>query len=217
MQPVSRVEFLRSVADRGIGVDPRYPDSDCLTILPPTDHRRFWVVPGDPAGWPYFVASLLGGLDEWATGLLWPRSGHWPKSEQSQSYNAGVRDIILRGAGIPDGWAGAIQFDCDEEDALVAVLFAFVAFGWCGDDDVFFIPDHARQMLQTDHHDVIHAECRSEERVLQLVAHMAEKGYDLPAEPPDWTFKRPAWMGGGEAPPAEATGSVFERQRSQMT
>ncbi len=74
-----------------------------------------------------------------------------------------------------------------------------MAFGWCVDDDLFFIPDHARQLLQTDHHDVIHADRGSEARVRGLVAHMAEEGYELPAKPPDWMFKRPAWMGGAEA------------------
>jgi hypothetical protein len=204
MEAVSGEDFRRWTAGHGIGVDPRYPDSGCLSVLPPADYARFWVVPADPATWPHFVASLLGGLDEWATGLLWPRSGSWPQSGRSPSYNEGVRDVMLRGAGIPDGWAGAVRFERDEEDALVAVLFAAMAFGWCADDDLFFVPDHARQLLQTDHHDVIHAECRSEERVLELVAHMAAAGYELPAEPPDWTFKRPAWMGGAEAEPGAA-------------
>jgi len=74
------------------------------------------------------------------------------------------------------------------------VLFVYLTFGWCVDDDLFFIPDHGRQLLQTDHHDVIHVQCTSGERVQRLVHHMAEAGYELPREPPDWTFKRPAWM-----------------------
>jgi hypothetical protein len=197
MQAVSGEEFVRWTAGRGIGVDPRYPDSGCLILLPRADHARFWVVPADPAAWPDFVASLLGGLDEWTTGLLWRRSGGWPQFGQSRSYNEGVRDVILRGAGIPDGWPGAVRFNRGEEDALVAVLFVSMAFGWCVDDDLFFVPDHARQLVQTDHHDVVHAECGSEERVRELVAHMAAEGYELPAEPPDETFKRPAWMSGG--------------------
>jgi hypothetical protein len=200
MQTVSGEEFWWWAAGHGIGVDPRYPDSGCLSLLPPTDHARFWVVPPDPATWPHFVASLLGGLDEWATGLLFPRSGRWPQFGRSRSYKEGVRDVVLRGAGIPDGWSGAIRFERDDEAALVAVLFAYLAFGWCADDDLFFVPDHGRQLLQTDHHDVIHTKCASEERVLELVAHMAAEGHELPAEPPDWTFKRPAWMG-GEADP----------------
>jgi hypothetical protein len=193
MELVPAVEFWKWAAGAAVGVDPRYPDSGCLSLLPPSAHARFWVVPGDPATWPHFIASLLGGLDEWETGLLWPRSGSWPKSDQSQSYNQGVRDVLLRGAGIGDGWSGAVRFGRDE-DALLAVLFAFVAFGWCVDDDLFFLPDNGQALLQTDHHDVIHVECRSEQRVLELVAHMAEEGYELPTELPDWTFKRPTWM-----------------------
>jgi hypothetical protein len=106
---------------------------------------------------------------------------------------------VLRGAGVPDGWAGPVRYRREEEEAVIAVLFAYLAFGWCGDDDLFFIPDHGRQLLQTDHHDVIHVECATEERAQELVAHMANEAYPLPTESPDCTFKRPAWMGRGGA------------------
>jgi hypothetical protein len=204
MKTMPREDFLPWAAGVGIGFDPRYPQSGCLRLLPPREHARFWVLPSDPSAMPHFTASLLDGLDEWDSGFLWPRAGgHWPEPTQSHSYNEGVRDVLLRGAGIPGGWVGAVRFGHDKEDALLAVLYAFLVFGWCNADDLFFIPDHARQLLQTDHHDVIHVECMSEERVLQLVAHMAEAGYDLPRELPDETFKHPAWMDspeGGAAP-----------------
>jgi hypothetical protein len=196
MEGVRGEEFLRWAAGVGIGFDPRYPDSRRLCLLPTREHARFWGLPADPAAWPHFVASLLDGLDEWASGFLWPRSGTWPESRQSQQYNEGVRDVVLRGAGVPDGWAGAVRIERDEEEALLAVLFVYMAFGWCVDDDLFFIPNHGRQLLQTDHHDVIHAVCASEGRVLKLVGDMAKACYELPTEPPDWTFKRPAWMAG---------------------
>jgi hypothetical protein len=195
MQAVSPEEFVRWAGGLGIGVDPRYPDSGCLSYLPPTDHARFWVVPDDPATWADFVGSLLGGLDEWSLGLLWPRSGRWPSSQRSQAYNERVRDIVLRGAGIPDGWAGAVRVDRAEEDVLIALLFAFMAFGGCVDDDVFFIAEHGRQLLQVDHHGVIHAACVSEERMQGLIAHMAAAEYELPRDSPDATFRRPGWMG----------------------
>ena len=86
------------------------------------------------------------------------------------------------------------------------MLFAYLAFGWCVDDDLFFVPDHGRQLLQTDHHDVIHVECASEDRVRRLVAHMDEAGYELPEEPPDETFRRPAWMGSPEPNAAADSG-----------
>ncbi len=197
MQAVSGEEFLRWAADRGVGIDPHYPDSGCLRLLPPAEHSRFWVVPAEPRTWPHFVASLSGALDAWAAGLLWPRSGSWPRYGSSHSYDGGVRDVVLRGAGILDGWSGAVRFSRDDGDALIAVLFPYMPFGSCVDDDLFFVPDHARQFLQTDHHGVVHAECRSEGRILELVEHMVAKGYELPAELPDATFRRPAWMGGG--------------------
>ncbi|WP_020474864.1 hypothetical protein [Zavarzinella formosa] len=195
MQAVTQNEFLKWAAGAGIGFHPQYPDSGLLTLLPPGDHARFWVTPADPAAWAHFIASMLDGMDEWAAGYLWPRSGQWPNWGQVSSGNQGVRDVILKGAGIPDGWPGAVRFERKEESGVLAVLFASLAFGWCVDDDLFFIPDHGRQLLQTDHHDVIHVQCASEKRIRELVAHMANQGYELPAEPPDWTFKRPAWMG----------------------
>ena len=131
--------------------------------------------------------------------MLWPRSGRWPEGGLSQSYNEGVRDVVQRGAGIPDGWSGAIRFERNEVNALVAVLIASVAFGWCVDDDLFFVPDHARQLIQTDHHNVVHVECGSNEQVLELVEHMAAEGYELPTELPDETFKTACVDGRGIA------------------
>jgi hypothetical protein len=195
VETITSEAFLRWAAGGGIGFDPRYPQSGCLRLLPRREHARFWVLPPDPAALPHFTASLLDGLDEWDNGFLWPRSdGRWPDPAQTGSYSEGVRDVLLRGADIPAGWVGAVRFGRDEEDALLAVLYAFVVFGWCVDDDLFFVPDHGRQLIHTDHHDVIHVECASEERIQRLVAHMAEAGYELPRELPDATFKRPAWM-----------------------
>jgi hypothetical protein len=67
-------------------------------------------------------------------------------------------------------------------------------FGWCAEDDLFFVPDHGQQLLRTDHHDVVHVQCSSEERIQELVEYMAQQGYELPAGLPDETFKRPDWM-----------------------
>jgi len=195
MDAVTEKDFLRWAAGVGIGFDPRYPESRSLRLLSPCDQQaRFWVFPHDPTSWPYFAGTVLGGLDEWKSGHLWPHSGRWPDLEQSQSYGDAVRNVLLRGAGIPSGWTGAVQFNRDEEDELVAVLFGYQLFGGCEYDDLFFVPDHGRQLLQTDHHDVIHVSCATKERVQKLVIYMAEAGYELPTELPDLTFIRPEWM-----------------------
>lgn len=192
MEAIPVTQFLSWAADLNIGFHPQYPGY--LTLLPPTDHSRFWVLPGDPSTWPHFVFSLLDGLDQWASGYLWLRSGCWPATAECLTRNERVRQVTLRGVGIPDGWAGAIRFDRAEVDVVAAILCAFLTYGWHSPDDVWFVPDHGRLLLQTDHHDVIHAECRDEGRVLALVGHMERAGYSLPTEPPDPTFKWPAWM-----------------------
>jgi hypothetical protein len=106
---------------------------------------------------------------------------------------------VLRGAGIPDEWAGAIRFQHNELNTIIAVLFVSVAFGRCVEDDLYFLPDHGRQIIQTDHHDVAHVECAEPLRVEQFVTHMAQAGYASPTDLPDWTFKRPGWMAGDSA------------------
>jgi len=191
---VNSDDFLRWAASAGIGTDPRYPASGCLSLLPPRDHARFWVVPGDPATWPHFSECILDGLDPWSGVFLWPRSGAWPVARSGGSLNERVREVVLRGAGVPPGWRGALRFAELEADTVVAVLFAYLAFGWCTDDDLFLIPDHGQQLVQADHHGVVHVECGSEPRAVEFVAHMAAERYALPTDPPDWTFKRPAWM-----------------------
>jgi hypothetical protein len=194
METVRSEGFWRWAAKANLGIDPRYPEFGCLCLLPPTECARFWVLPSDPSAWPHFAASLLKGLDEWDSGFLWPRAGRWPDPAQSKWPSEKVRDVLLRGAGIPGGWDGAVRFCRDEEEALIAVLYAFLAFGWCCDDDLFFVPDHGRQLVHTDHHDVVHVGCVAMEQLQGFVDHMAEVGYELPCELPDETFKRPAWM-----------------------
>jgi hypothetical protein len=195
MEMVSAAEFLRWATDRGIGFDERYPDAHCLGFVPPRDFARFWALPKAPSTWPDLAATVLEGLDDWSYGFLRPRSGEWPGTDQASSPQEGVRRFVLRSAGIPEGWPGAVRFSRDEEDAIVSILFIYLTFGWCVDDDLYFIPERGCQLVQTDHHDVIHVECIEERRMLEFVRHMSQADYELPTEPPDWTFKRPAWMG----------------------
>lgn len=201
MEAIRAEDFLGWAAGVGIEVAPRDPGAGRTAFALPHEHSRFWVLPNGPARWPPFIAAFLTGLDEWSSGFLWPRFGRWP--EASSPGTSEVRDVVLRGAGVPGGWDGALRFDAAESDLIAAILFPYLVFGWCADDDLFFIPGHGRQVIRTDHHDVIEIRCLSEERVRAFVAHMIEEGYDLPTEPPDGTFRWPAWM--GPEPPGWAT------------
>ena len=48
-----------------------------------------------------------------------------------------------------------------ELDKLVTLMFSTTVFGWSVGEDLYIVPDHARYIVQTDHHNVIHVSCRS--------------------------------------------------------
>jgi hypothetical protein len=195
MEAVHADQFLKWAAGSGIEFDERYPESRSLCFVPHADHARFWVLPGDPAVWPHFTETILECLDPWDWGYLWPRAKCWPSASDSSHGVDRVRSVMLRGAGVPDSWPGALRFEQGEAYKIHAILFVYLAFGWCVDDDLFFFPDHGRQIVLTDHHDVIHVSCKDEDRVRKFVADMRAEGYELPTELPDETFWRPDWMG----------------------
>lgn len=191
---MSAGKFLAWAAEVGIGFDPRYPGTNCLSILSARDSLRFWMAPDHPYSIPHFIGAILDGLDNWETAYLWPRIGRWTTAGDMQLPNEVVRDVIWRGAGLPAEWDGAVRVGRDERPAIVAALFASLALGGDGCSDLFFVPDHGRQIVMVGHHDAVDVECKDETRVLELVRHLAEAGYTLPTEPPDATFKWQPWM-----------------------
>ena len=101
---------------------------------------------------------------------------------------------IRQGLGIPEGFKGAIRCTQEERARLIGVVFTHMVFGWGTTDDLFILPDHARQILHTDHHDVIHVSFAEGAAISPFVAAMKGQGYELPTELPDETFKRPGWL-----------------------
>lgn len=100
----------------------------------------------------------------------------------------------MSGIGLAIGSADVVEFRRDEIDRLITLVFSTTIFGWSVEEDLIGVPDHARQILQTDHHGVIHVSCRSAADMERFIAGMKEDGYDLPKEIPDATFKKPKWM-----------------------
>jgi hypothetical protein len=112
----------------------------------------------------------------------------------SQEPGEAVAGVLLNGAGVPNEYAGAACFQAGEVGRVIALLYASLAFGWSVADDLFVIPDHGRQFLQTDHHGVVHVCFAVAGRVQGYVEHMAADGFLLPNDLPDETFKRSEWM-----------------------
>jgi hypothetical protein len=61
-------------------------------------------------------------------------------------------------------------------------------------EDLYIVPDTGRHIVKTNHHGVIHVSFGSSDDVQAFIQFMAERGFILPDELPDATFKRPEWM-----------------------
>src|SRR5262249_59963833 len=120
--------------------------------------------------------------------------GRWPQSAVPERINEVVELRILDGLGLPLGTEAVVEFSRTEQDKLVTLLFATTIFGWSVSEDVYVVPDHGRHLLQTDHHGVIHLSFRTEASLDRSIDEMERRGFSLPTELPDSTFKHPGWM-----------------------
>jgi hypothetical protein len=194
--------FLKWAEGAGLGLDERYPGSAVL-IFQGGSEARFWNVPPTPQRRPYFIASLIRLMGDWQTCHVWRHLGSWPapSSVRQERINDVVELRILQGLGLPLGTTDIVEFQRAEFDSLVTLLLSTTVFGSSVGQDLYVVPDHARQILKTDHHDAIHVSFRDAAEVQSWISRMAELGFRLPDELPDSTFKRPPWMRGGQREP----------------
>lgn len=192
-QPITAEGFRAWAAAREIILDDRYPSSQPLLVFKPYRNlERFWERPQDPDGLAHFLQTLLQSTDDWQSCFLWSRNGSWAPTTEGEG--DALIATVYRGAGIPEGWKGAVQFERKDLASVLAVLFVHCAFGWSTCEDIFFVPDHGRLILGVDHHDVVWAHFAREEGIAPFVCRMAGAGYELPKELPDATFKPQPWI-----------------------
>ena len=191
MDLISPSDFLAWARKQDIV--PWKSDSTALVYSQNEIHCRFWRVPAR-VQIPYFISHLLNGLDAWSDCYLWPRDGWWPQIPDDDHIKDKVELCVLAGAGIAANSHGAIRYSAKEVDKLITAVFAKLSFGWCVSDDLYIIPDHARQFMEASHHDVVHVDVRDAERMQQFIQHMDLGEFPLPTKVPDATFKKPHWM-----------------------
>lgn len=194
MRTLSESEFIAWVRAHGMDLHESYPTTAILTFNPDLGHDRFWGIPTAPERRPHFIATMLKLLGDWASCFVWKHSGSWPRSADVGRINDVVELRILAGLGLPLGTADVVEFSCADFDTLVALIFSNTIFGWSVSDDLYVITADARCIMQTDHHDVIHASFRAAEDLDRFVKEMEARGFPLPDEVPDATFKTPDWM-----------------------
>lgn len=198
MKTLDEAEFLAWGDGEGLCLDPRYPHSAVLVFKPDPQQHRFWEVPAEPETRPYFLQSFLELMGDWQECYVWRHLGSWPDRAEPRRINDVVELQILKGLGLPLGTADIVRFARADVAGLITLMFATTVFAWSVGEDLYIVPDHARFILQTDHHNVIHVSFREPADVGKWVSTMEERGFPLPEDLPDSTFKRPEWMDGKE-------------------
>jgi len=194
MKTLDESTFLRWAEQNGLYLDERYPHSAVITFRREASAARFWEVPPEPEQRPFFIASLLALMGEWRSCFVWRHLGSWPQTADPKRLNDVIELQILKGLHLPLGTADVVEIPREELPALITLIFTTTIFGWSVGDDLYIVPDHARYVLQTDHHGVIHVMFREPSDVEGWIAGMAANEFMLPEDLPDETFKRPTWM-----------------------
>ncbi len=186
--------FLAWARERGLSLDPKYPQSAVLTFVPNLQFDRFWVVPAEPERWPHFLGCMVDAFGPWSSCHCWRHLGRWPEKSDEQQIDDEVEYLIFRGIGLPTGSRDVIEFSLSERAKLIILLLATTIFGRTVGQDVYLVPDTGLGILETDHHGVIHASFKDEGAMIAHIRRMEQEGFSLPDEVPDATFKVPKWI-----------------------
>lgn len=196
VKSLPEIEFLRWAENQGLALDEQYPQLAILQFRPHSDIERFWCIPDRPERRPLFFATMLGLAGPWDCCFAWRHMGSWPSKDEldPRRLNDNVEYEFLKGIEIPLGTAEVLQFHRDNFYQLISLLVITSIFGWSVGEDLYVLPDSARYILKISHHNAVHVEFRNEGDLNAWVAGMSEKGFALPDDLPDETFKRPSWM-----------------------
>lgn len=194
MKTIDEEEFLSWAEAMGVVPDARYAPPRCLAFANGSGESRFWTIPRPQDRARQFFSHVLSGLEPWTLCNVWPRGGRWSDEHPPRSRIEAERTLALFGGHVPDGFRGARLYRAPEIELLVNLIVLRSRAAWCVTDDLFVVPDHARQFIHLDHHGVARVKCADSLRMDQFIRHMAAGEYWLPQELPDPTFKRPGWM-----------------------
>ena len=198
MKRLSEPAFLKILKPLGIEVGDGYPKVVNLSFDKKAGDARYWALPMAARRFPFFCLTILELLGEWQVCYAWRHMGGWPEKLDPDRINDCVEFHILRGLAMPCGTTDAIGFEREEVSELVTLMFSSLVFGWSVGEDLSIVPDHGRYIVQTDHHDVIHVIFRDEEECEPFAEEMESRGFAVPTEAPDATFKAASWMDKGD-------------------
>lgn len=193
MELLTTAEFLVWAETHGIGYDPRYPRAGSLVFLAARDNWRTWEPPADVGELAWFVDLVLRTVAGDQDLFLFPRhAGHWYTGGRGRPWVNDALDVIVRGAGIPSGFAGAARFGAGERAARAALAVGSLIFGWETSQDLCIIPEDATCILMTDHHRQVIGAFRAMEARDAFSATLVAAGYVDPEADAETDLAGPA-------------------------
>jgi hypothetical protein len=124
--------------------------------------RVRWEYPGGAHGTPGFILNALDAIESWTEIYAYRRSDTWHCTDENEPEGQ-MCSFIFRAVGVPAVDSAVFVFSKSDIDALATLVLATLCFGWCVYDDLFLVPDHGRQILYFDHHDVVHVSFKDQE------------------------------------------------------
>ena len=96
-------------------------------------------------------------MGEWRSLFVWRFSGSWPSASEigGPEDQALIQRAILGGIGVPLDTADILEFERSDYERLLTLLFTVSVFAWAVIDDLYLVPDHAKQFAKVSHHDKV--------------------------------------------------------------
>jgi hypothetical protein len=171
MNRITTDHFLRWAQSHGIS---EYRRRHLQLNKPFVD--RYWSTSMITTKIPLFASHILDGIHPWSLCYLWPAGGIWSSvPDVSGKMN---ESRMLQELGLSAGSDGAIVFSKEERQELVRAMSAILQSAWSQDDDIYLVPDHARQLMFWSHHDLVHVSFAEGSPVAAFEIHMASQGHE---------------------------------------
>lgn len=114
--------------------------------------------------------------------------GSWPETADPARINDVIELKILEGLKLPLGTANIVNFNKSEINALITLIFSTTIFGWSVGEDLYIVPEHAKNIVEVNHHGVIYVSFRTEDSMRAYIKGMKKHEFHLPKEVLDDIF-----------------------------
>ena len=163
-------------------------------------HSRFWMPPPVVSDLLNFLNAALDSASTSGPFYFYRRAwSSWHYGDDGSVRNQ-IVDRMVGAAGVPPDFFGALRLSQSEWREILTIISAHYVFAWSVNEDLFIIPEDASCIPMVSHHGELRGTFPSENNLTKFVSAMSAKGFDLPEEVPDPTFKIPPWMRGAALP-----------------